>query len=150
MSVHIRYPNLSGNNPMELLGQVKSYLHQLVEQLNWAFGAISGGDQVSMRGTTENGWGWRKWSSGDCECWGKFRYTASQGGEADGGLYITESFTTRLPFAVTGAVVCATADKGVPLLVEQTGNTAILRLLTTSAITKGEEITISFHIRGRS
>ena len=36
MNVDLRYPNITGKTETEQLGQVKSYLHQLVEQLNWA------------------------------------------------------------------------------------------------------------------
>lgn len=36
MSVNIRYPNITGLSEKEQLAQIKSYLHQLVEQLNYA------------------------------------------------------------------------------------------------------------------
>ena len=44
MSINIRYPNISGTSEREQLAQVKSYLHQLVEQLNWALPTLETGD----------------------------------------------------------------------------------------------------------
>lgn len=38
--MNIRFPNITGKTEAEQLAQVKSYLHQLVEQLNWAFNTI--------------------------------------------------------------------------------------------------------------
>lgn len=48
MSTNIRFPNITGKTEAEQLVQVKSYLHQLVEQLNWALSTIESGN------TTEN------------------------------------------------------------------------------------------------
>ena len=36
MSIDLRYPNITGKTEAEQMAQVRSYLHQLVEQLNWA------------------------------------------------------------------------------------------------------------------
>ena len=36
MTIDLRYPNITGKTDAEQLTQVKGYLHQLVEQLNWA------------------------------------------------------------------------------------------------------------------
>ena len=44
MSVNIRYPNISGFPDKEQLAQIKSYLHQLVEQLNYALTTLGSGD----------------------------------------------------------------------------------------------------------
>lgn len=38
--IDIRYPNIQGKTEAEQLVQVKSYLHQLVEQLNWALSTV--------------------------------------------------------------------------------------------------------------
>lgn len=43
MSVNIRYPNITGLNDKEQLKQIKSYLYQLVDQLNFAIPNASGG-----------------------------------------------------------------------------------------------------------
>lgn len=40
MSINIRFPNITGKSEAEQLMQVKSYLHQLAEQLNWALSTI--------------------------------------------------------------------------------------------------------------
>ena len=43
MSINIRFPNITGKSEAEQLTQVKSYLHQLAEQLNWALTTIEAG-----------------------------------------------------------------------------------------------------------
>jgi len=44
MSVNIRYPNITAQSEKEQITQIKSYLHQLVEQLNYALPTIGSGD----------------------------------------------------------------------------------------------------------
>ena len=41
MSIDIRFPNITGNTEAEQMVQVKSYLYQLVEQLNWALNTVN-------------------------------------------------------------------------------------------------------------
>lgn len=51
MSINIRYPNISAVTPTEQLNQVKSYLHQLVEQLNYALPTLGGaGSMIDVQG----------------------------------------------------------------------------------------------------
>ncbi|MGM9550232.1 MAG: hypothetical protein ACI3V5_10385 [Faecousia sp.] len=38
--MNIRYPNITGKTPEEQLSQMRSYLHQLVDQLNWALSVL--------------------------------------------------------------------------------------------------------------
>lgn len=40
MTIDIRYPNITGKTEAEQLLQMKSYMHQLVEQLNWALNTV--------------------------------------------------------------------------------------------------------------
>lgn len=46
MSIDIRYPNITAKDEAGQLNQVRSYLHQLVEQLNWAINSIEVGGAV--------------------------------------------------------------------------------------------------------
>ena len=48
MSVNIRYPNITGLSEKEQLTQIKSYLHQLVEQLNYAFPTLGTGAESAQ------------------------------------------------------------------------------------------------------
>jgi hypothetical protein len=48
MSVNIRYPNITGLSEKEQLVQIKSYLIQLVEQLNYALTTLGSGDGASQ------------------------------------------------------------------------------------------------------
>lgn len=45
MSINIRYPNITAESEKEQLSQVKSYLHQLVDQLNYALPNIGTGEK---------------------------------------------------------------------------------------------------------
>lgn len=58
MSINIRFPNITGATEAEQLVQVKSYLHQLCEQLNWALSTIeSGGTGSGAAKKTDDGTG---------------------------------------------------------------------------------------------
>ena len=46
MSVNLRYPNITAGTEREQITQIKSYLHQLVEQLNYALPSMSGTSQT--------------------------------------------------------------------------------------------------------
>ena len=56
MSTNIRFPNITGKTEAEQLVQVKSYLHQLVEQLNWALSTVeSGNGNTAVQKTASGG-----------------------------------------------------------------------------------------------
>ena len=44
MSVKIRYPNITGGSEREQLAQIKSFLYQLVDQLNYALSTLDADD----------------------------------------------------------------------------------------------------------
>ena len=46
--IDLRYPNITGKNEAEQMVQVKSYLIQLVDQLNWALSTV----EDAKRGNT--------------------------------------------------------------------------------------------------
>lgn len=46
MAIDIRLPNINGETPEAQIGQLKSYVYQLVEQLNWALNLESGSSSV--------------------------------------------------------------------------------------------------------
>lgn len=51
MSVNIRYPNITSSNEREQIAQIKSYLHQLVDQLNYALPTLgSSGATYQVQG----------------------------------------------------------------------------------------------------
>ena len=50
MSGNIRFPHITGRTEAEQIGQIKSYLHQLVEQLNWMLQSVGSG--TTQEGTT--------------------------------------------------------------------------------------------------
>lgn len=48
MNVDIRLPNITGQTPEEQMVQVKSYLYQFAEQLQWAFRTLESGDNTNI------------------------------------------------------------------------------------------------------
>ena len=49
--INIRLPNITANSEREQLVQVKSYLHQLVQELNWALTSIETGNSAGTTAT---------------------------------------------------------------------------------------------------
>ena len=47
MSYNFRYPNITGITDREQLAQIKSFLHQLVDQLNYGFSTMDAGTSVT-------------------------------------------------------------------------------------------------------
>ena len=41
--IHIRLPNITGKTEQEQLTQIKSYLYQLAQDLNWALSTMESG-----------------------------------------------------------------------------------------------------------
>jgi len=41
--IDIRLPNITADSEAEQIAQIKSYLHQLVQQLNWALSVLESG-----------------------------------------------------------------------------------------------------------
>lgn len=54
MSINIRYPNITSSNEKEQIAQIRSYLHQLVDQLNYALPNIGTGDGVAKSTETKS------------------------------------------------------------------------------------------------
>ena len=52
MSVNIRYPNITGRNEKEQIAQIRSYLHQMVDQLNYALPNLGTGDGSTRQSTS--------------------------------------------------------------------------------------------------
>lgn len=53
--MNIRYPSISGATDREQLTQIKSYLYQLVGQLNYALSFVTGGDGAQEASVGSNG-----------------------------------------------------------------------------------------------
>lgn len=49
MSINIRYPNITAGSEREQMAQMRSYLHQLVDQLNYAFSILGEGTQEGCK-----------------------------------------------------------------------------------------------------
>ena len=54
MSVNLRYPNITGLSEKEQIAQIKSYLHQLVEQLNYTLPNLESGESESPSASAQS------------------------------------------------------------------------------------------------
>lgn len=54
MGLELRYPNITGTTEREQLAQVKSYLHQLVGQLQWALNTVGTTSGYAVLQTPQN------------------------------------------------------------------------------------------------
>jgi hypothetical protein len=52
MSVNLRYPNITQGSEKEQIAQIKRYLHQLVEQLNYALPSAGAGEGAAQTPST--------------------------------------------------------------------------------------------------
>ena len=95
MEFDIRQPNINpAASERTQIEQMKSYLIQLAQQLQWAFASLdtsshtvivnpisTPSDFVVEQGAVEQGvdgiWHLRKWNSGIAECWGSRRVTVT-------------------------------------------------------------------------
>lgn len=57
MSMNIRFPNITGVTAQEQIAQIKSYLYQLVEQLNWMLPTIEAGSGQTGTTSTDTSFG---------------------------------------------------------------------------------------------
>lgn len=53
MSLNFRYPNITGTSEKEQLAQIKSFLHQLVDNLNYSFSILDDGNKKKETLSTE-------------------------------------------------------------------------------------------------
>ena len=115
MNFDFRLPNISGNEK-EQLAQFRSYLYQLVPQLQWAFSTATT-DYVTEVGTinvdnsdiSKGQLRYRKWNSGAVELSGVARVTATQEGTIGFGYYSKE-ITVTLPFSLTDMQLTGSTD----------------------------------------
>lgn len=54
MSINIRYPNITASSEKEQIAQIRSYLHQLVNQLNYELPNIGSGDGTAKSTDTKS------------------------------------------------------------------------------------------------
>ena len=151
--IDIRLPKITGSSEREQLMQVKSYLYQLAEQLQFALNNMetatpqsvtsttiiqsSGSSSANTRGITdfpiEEGtdgiWSYRKWHSGIAECWGLYQITGAAVTTPWGNLYETAiNYQTSFPKGLfTGTPVAhysaQTSNGGGCLAIEAVGET---------------------------
>lgn len=131
MEFDIRQPNINpAASERTQIEQMKSYLIQLAQQLQWAFASLdtsshtvivnpisTPSDFVVEQGAVEQGvdsiWHLRKWNSGIAECWGSRRVTVDIS-TAWGAIYYGSVNAYAFPQGLfTDVPICqATADFG--------------------------------------
>ena len=55
MSIDIRFPNITATTAEGQMAQMQSYMHQLVQQLNWALNTIGDAQNGNMSNVVTNG-----------------------------------------------------------------------------------------------
>lgn len=114
--INLRLPNINGATLGEQVAQIKSFLHQHINELNWALQTtkaetpttsvvVRGNTSSSQMGAdyvTEEGkdgiWQYRKWHSGVAECWAQHHVDDVEMRTANGNLYGTsEAFKQAFP-----------------------------------------------------
>lgn len=53
MSMNFRYPNINGRSEREQIAQIRSFLHQLVDQLNYAIPRLENKKESSADSATD-------------------------------------------------------------------------------------------------
>lgn len=125
MGYELRLPKISGNNPLEQLGQIKSYLYQHVEQLQWVLNQIDanvtnsvgvvqtpnqpsadsvvgvGVRYVDLTNLGAGAWHYRVWKSGAFDLHGQFEISPiCAGAIGSSGMYGSDTIQIELPFTV--------------------------------------------------
>lgn len=60
MSLDLRFPNITGTTPEAQLSQMRSFLHQTIQQLNWAFKTLEDGTGTSSSSSAQSTAGSKK------------------------------------------------------------------------------------------
>lgn len=135
MSMNIRHPHITEGTPAMQIGQIRSYLYQLSDQLNWALGYLermakpqsegNGFSEAELREglqscirdyifevadlqTDYGTWHLERFDSGRCGMSGCFT-VVPKASELQTVWYRSESFLIPLPAGVENPVVIATA-----------------------------------------
>lgn len=134
MPYNIRYPMITGPSEKERSIQIKSFLHQLVDELNYTLNNIDTvqtqyikypaksesskkeedvqkklsfiSDYVTEAGEI-NGWKYKKWSNGTFDMFGIFKVKTTTAGTAYGSMYCSEQFILPSPFALSSVVAAS-------------------------------------------
>lgn len=146
MTFNFRYPQITGATEKEQLSQVRSYMHQLVDELNWALNSIespqsnyvvvqqkvnsSGGINLGQNGeavadfvveqSNIGNWYCRVWHSGYAECWYKRNVDVNVETEWGTALYVGQVSAIEYPFTFADIpscqITCECGDDSISLL----------------------------------
>lgn len=133
----LRLPNLNAPTDREMLSQIRSYLYQLVPQLQWALNEANTTDSSTkvilqskpsstkynvVEDGTVAGWHFRKWNTGYAECW--YERSAEVNIETPWGTALYSGMVNEVeyPITFTEPPSCqVTCESDVPVLLSTYG-----------------------------
>lgn len=108
-------------------------------------------DYVSDTGTSGN-WNYKKWNSGLYELFGTFPLTCGEA-TAAGSMFITQTFSLSLPFAISDAVISGSASDNFFVVNAKKSSVmsdaVIFSLLRPTTFTTGNSVTVRLYITGK-
>ncbi len=154
MSYDIRQPFINDTSLKGQLAQIKSYLHQLVDQLRWIFDSIekSHPAMVSSFLSAEIGeWSYVKYSNGLYQLQGSFIVSPTATVKSD-AWYRTTRICLDVPFAIKTAMVTGNTN-GYSVITSATkdperDNGIVFRLLGDKDLT-GTKVTVRLVVSGQ-
>lgn len=175
--IDIRLPQINAPTPQGQIAQIRSYLFQLAEQLQWAFNIEPSKTQaaehtapkqtanevieeafrdVTAADGSKARWRYRKWANGVLECWCTRTTTVAIGGVQSGGLYNGATTSLDYPIAFVETPSCYVAlehgNETTPLLVASSGagtKTTAPPITICGATSQSVDCDISFYAHGK-
>lgn len=171
MRVDLRFPKITEATEREQLAQVKSYLYQLVEQLQWAFnnidmstteknsaknqGAPADVDFVVEQGKSDI-WYYRKWRSGNADCWCRRNVNVEINQVMGATLYYGIANNLTYPFTFSEnpmcQITCEASDEDTPLIIASSGggtNVDAMPIVLCGTEAKTVNCNIIYQVHGR-
>lgn len=167
MTFDFRYPQITGATEKERSAQMQSYLHQLVDQLKWAFNSTEATPNnnafvqktavdLIVEQSNIGDWHFRKWYSGYAECWLKRNVDVSVDTLWGNNLYVGQVPGIGYPFTFTEVPSCQITierdSDSIPVFLATSGggttsNTPAIRVCRTDI--KQVNVNILYYVHGK-
>lgn len=165
MTFNFRYPQITGATEKERLSQMQSYIHQLVDELNWALNSgetridigqnrEAGADFVVEQSNIGN-WYCRVWHSGYAECWYKRNIDVNVDLEWGTALYVGQVSAIDYPFTFAEIpscqITCECGDGSMSLLAASSSSSksSTPAVMLCRADAQFVNVNIQYYVHGR-
>lgn len=146
--ITLRRPKIDGANDKEQLLQIKQYIFQLVEDLQFALNS-SHATEDTVGHQERSGWTYNKHKNGIYEMFGTFNVTP-KGCSLHNLLYQSDYISIATPFKIKSAFVSASAvgcywitDAGI-----LNNENIVLRILSDKEFITSSSIEVRLHVEG--